>query len=102
LDNFDQLIETLNNLSKVNIVDKNHKNIIKMIGIGVLQIIILLTLMMSKNIIFVVVSGLVAISYCINNYFDKSIDIKRRKLLLICVIIIVILQVIRLLLLKLL
>jgi hypothetical protein len=102
LDNFDQLIENLNSLSKVNIIDKNHNNIIKMVGIVILQIIILFTLFMSKNIVFVVVSGLIAIVYCINNYFDKSIDIKRRKLLLGGVIIIVLLQIIRLLLLKLL
>jgi hypothetical protein len=98
LDNFDQLIENLNSLSKVNIIDKNHNNIIKMIGIVILQIIVLFTLFISKNIVFVVVSGLIAIVYCINNYFDKSIDIKRIKLLLGGVITIVLLQIIRLIL----
>jgi hypothetical protein len=97
LENFDQLNENLSVLSQVNYIDKNP-SILKKIGIGIIQIIIIGTLLISDNIIFVAASGVIAIIYCVNNYFDKSIDIKRRKLILVCVILIVLLKIIRLML----
>jgi hypothetical protein len=95
LDNFDQLIENLNILSQVNNIDRSP-SIVKKIGIGIIQIIVAGTLCISTNIIFVAVSGLITMIYCINKYFDKSISIKIRKLFLVCGIILIISQIIRL------
>jgi hypothetical protein len=94
LNDFDQLMENLNKLFTINNINKNP-SILKKIVTNIIQVIIVFTLFISNNIIIVFLTGLVAIIYCMNNYFDESIDLKRRKSSLVSMIIIVILRLIR-------